>query len=87
VQHEGIGISAQFCDDEGRSVCHQTGDEMHIAGKPVQLGDNDRCSVLLGQVQSRSQGYSLIPTQSFEQEQKSLNTDHSAAAAFARQAT
>ncbi len=40
MQHKGIGVAAQFGNDEGHPLSHQTGDKGHIAGKPVQLGDN-----------------------------------------------
>jgi hypothetical protein len=33
-------VAAQFGNDEGHSLSHQTGDKGHVAGKPVQLGDN-----------------------------------------------
>ena len=42
MQHEGIGIRAQLCDDEGDSLGHQTRDEGDISGEPVELGDDDR---------------------------------------------
>ena len=37
VQHERVRVSAKFRDDEGRSVRHEPGDEMNVAGQPVEL--------------------------------------------------
>jgi hypothetical protein len=31
MQHEGVGVGTQFGDDEGHALCHQSGDEGHIA--------------------------------------------------------
>jgi hypothetical protein len=38
VQHKRIDIAAQLRDDKGHLVCHKPGDEVHVAGQPVQLG-------------------------------------------------
>jgi hypothetical protein len=31
VQHEWIGVSAQFCDNERNALGHQTGNERDVA--------------------------------------------------------
>ena len=41
MQHEGVGIAAEFSHNEGHSLSHQAGDERHIAGKPVELRNQD----------------------------------------------
>lgn len=38
MQHERIGIPAEFGDDEGHSLRHQARDECHFAREPVQFG-------------------------------------------------
>jgi len=40
VKHERIGIAAQFCDNKRHPVCHQAGNEMHVAGQAIELGPN-----------------------------------------------
>jgi hypothetical protein len=40
VQHEGIGISAQFSNDEGYPLRHQAGYKGHVARQSVELGYN-----------------------------------------------
>ena len=42
VQHERIGIGAEFGDDERHALGHQAGNEGHVARKPVELGHQDR---------------------------------------------
>ena len=39
VQHERIGIAAQFGDDERHALGHQAGDERDIARQAVELGN------------------------------------------------
>jgi hypothetical protein len=51
MQHERIGVRAQLGDDERRLVSHQAADEMDVAAKPVELGDNDRGLVPLRQLE------------------------------------
>jgi hypothetical protein len=41
-----FGIAAQFCDDKRHSVRHQTGDEMHVPGQAIELGDDHRTLAL-----------------------------------------
>src|SRR3984957_5605929 len=44
VQDEGIDVRPQFSDDEGHTMRHQTGNEMHVAREAIELGDHDRAS-------------------------------------------
>ena len=37
----GIGIAAEFGDDERHALRHQAGNERDIARQPVELGDQD----------------------------------------------
>jgi hypothetical protein len=48
VEHERIGVAAEFSHDEGDALGHQARDERHIARQPVQLGDQDATSRSLG---------------------------------------
>ena len=48
VQHERVGIDAQLGDDERHPVGHQAADEVHVAAKPIELGDNHRGLELAG---------------------------------------
>ena len=41
VQHERVGVAAEFGDDERHALRHQAGDERDIAGEAVQLRDQD----------------------------------------------
>jgi hypothetical protein len=41
MQHEGVGIPAQFGDDERHPLRHQAGNEPDIAGQSVQLRNQD----------------------------------------------
>ena len=41
MQHEWVGVSAQFCDNERNALGHQTGNECDIAGEPIELGHQD----------------------------------------------
>ena len=40
VQHKRIGVSAEFCHDEGHTLRHQAGHKSHVTRKPVKLGNN-----------------------------------------------
>ncbi len=42
VEHEGVSIATEFGDDEWHTLRHQAGHKGHVAGKPVELGHNDR---------------------------------------------
>ena len=42
MQHEGIGIGAEFGNDERNTLRHQPGDEGDVAGEAIELGDDDR---------------------------------------------
>lgn len=42
VQNEGIEVRAQFSNKKRNPVRHETGYEMDVGGKAVQLGDRDR---------------------------------------------
>jgi len=42
MEHEGIGIGAEFSDDERHLLRHQAGDEGDVAREPVELGDDHR---------------------------------------------
>jgi hypothetical protein len=37
MQHEGVGIAAKLGDEEWHPLRHQSGNERHIAGKPIEL--------------------------------------------------
>ena len=39
VQNERIDVRTEFGDDERHAMRHQAGNEMDIAGKPIELGD------------------------------------------------
>jgi hypothetical protein len=39
VQREGIGVAAEWRDNEWHTLCHQAGDERDISRKRVQLCD------------------------------------------------
>ena len=51
MQHEGVGIAAEFGDDEWHPLGHQPGDEGHVAREPVQLRHHDAASRGLGRSQ------------------------------------
>jgi hypothetical protein len=42
VEHEGVGLPAQIAGDELDALHHEPGDEVYVAGQPVQLRDDDR---------------------------------------------
>ena len=42
VQHEWIGVGAEFGDDERHALGHKAGDEGDVAGEAIELGDDDR---------------------------------------------
>jgi hypothetical protein len=65
VQHEWVGISPQLGHNEGHSMLHQAGNEMHVARQPIELGDDNRCILLLGL------GYSLLKLRAFSIEHRS----------------
>ena len=46
VQHERVGIGAEFRDDEGDALRHQAGNEGDVAGEAVELGHHDRALCL-----------------------------------------
>jgi hypothetical protein len=46
MQHEGIGISAEFGDNERNPLHHQAGNEGDVAGQAIVLGHNDRAFCL-----------------------------------------
>lgn len=52
VEHEGIGVGAEFRNDERHALRHEPGDEGNVAGQAVELGHNDRVLAVAG----RSQG-------------------------------
>ena len=41
MQHERIGVAAEFGDDERHALRHQAGDERHITEQPVELRHQD----------------------------------------------
>jgi len=42
VEHEGVGVGPELGDDEGDALRHEAGDEGHVAGEPIELGDQHR---------------------------------------------
>jgi hypothetical protein len=46
MQHERVGIGSEFGDDERRPVLHQAADEMHVARQPIELGDDNRATLV-----------------------------------------
>ena len=42
VEHKWIGVDAEFSDDEGHSLRHQTRDEGDIPREAIERGDDDR---------------------------------------------
>ena len=67
VQHEGICISSQFGNDERHTLGHQARYEGHVAGKPVELGHDDRALLLpprgqrCGQLRPSVEGIAPLP--------------------------
>ena len=67
VQHEGICISPQFGNDERHTLGHQARYEGHVAGKPVELGHDDRafllppCGQRCGQLGPSVEGIAPLP--------------------------
>jgi hypothetical protein len=56
VQHERVGVGAQFRDDERHPLCHEVlGDERHVAGQAVELRHDHRAPQLAGRRQRRGQ--------------------------------
>ena len=51
VQHERVGVAAEFGDDERHALGHQAGDERDIAREPVELRDQDAALRGLGRGQ------------------------------------
>jgi hypothetical protein len=49
VEHERIGIGAEFGDYEGDPLNHQASDEGDVARESIKLGDNYRALGLSGQ--------------------------------------
>jgi len=52
---KGIGLGTQLGNDERYSLRHQARDEMHVAGKSIELGYHDRGFRLPGLSQSFAQ--------------------------------
>ena len=48
MQHERVGIGAEFGDDERHSLNHQAGDEGNVARQAIELGHDDRAFGLAG---------------------------------------
>jgi hypothetical protein len=46
VQHEWIRISSKLGHDEWHPLGHQAGNKGHVAREPIQLGHEDRTSLL-----------------------------------------
>jgi len=42
VQHEGVSVGAQVGADEEHALGHKPGHEVHVTGKAVELGNDDR---------------------------------------------
>ena len=42
MQHERIGVGAEFGDDEGHTLGHQAGNEGHVAREAIELGNQHR---------------------------------------------
>jgi hypothetical protein len=53
VQHDWVGVGA-IGDVEWNAVLHQTGNVVHVAGQPVELGDDDRRPLLAGDLKGSS---------------------------------
>jgi hypothetical protein len=47
VQHEGVSVGAQVGADEGHALGHKPGHEVHVTGKAVELGNDDRRVVVV----------------------------------------
>ena len=60
VQHERIGVGAEFRDDERHALCHQPGDEGDIARQPVELGDDHGAALAAGQRQRLGEARALV---------------------------
>jgi hypothetical protein len=41
VQHERVGVGSEFGDDERHPLSHEAGDERHVAGQAIELGDDN----------------------------------------------
>jgi hypothetical protein len=61
VQHEWVCIRAQLSYDERHPLCHEAGDEGHVARQPVELGDDDR--ILAGLAGCQRRGELWAPVQ------------------------
>ena len=48
MQHEWVGIGAKLGDDERNPMRRQAANEMHVAGQPTELHDENRKLVLSG---------------------------------------
>jgi hypothetical protein len=55
VEHERVYIDSQFGHDELNPVHHQAGNEMHVAGKAVELADDYWTPTFSGGRESLSQ--------------------------------
>jgi hypothetical protein len=42
MQHERVGLSAEFGHDELHAMAHEPRDEVHVSGESVKLGDQNR---------------------------------------------
>ena len=55
MQHERVRIGAKLGDDERHPLCHQAGDERHVAGQAAQLGHHHRGLAFAGLRQRRGE--------------------------------
>src|SRR5262249_33218356 len=55
MQDEGIGLAAQFGDDELNALRHQSADEMHVAAKAIEPRHHDWTPILERQSNRRRQ--------------------------------
>lgn len=55
VQHERVGIDAEFGDDERHTLAHQPRDKRHVARKAVELRDDNGATVPLRLLQGRTE--------------------------------
>ncbi len=67
MQHERIDVGAEFGDHEGHPLRHQSGDEVHVARRPVELGHQHLPAVApcggqcRGELRSPVQGIGPLP--------------------------
>ena len=60
MQHEGVGISAELCDDERNAMCHEAADEMYVAGPAAELPNENRTFFLAGLRERRGELWAAV---------------------------